>query len=79
MAKFSKQGFPFDDTKPYVDALFAAFGEDRVLWGSDWPFLLAPQRMDYGTLLLLAEQWFPDPNVREKYFWRNAARLFGFS
>lgn len=78
MAKFSKQGFPFSDTKEYVMALFEAFGEDRVLWGSDWPFLLAPQRMDYGTLLTLAEAWFPNPDVREKYFWRNAARLFGF-
>lgn len=79
MAKFSKQGFPFADTKAYVMALFAAFGEDRILWGSDWPFLLAPQRMDYGTLLMLAEDWFPDTSVREKYFWQNAARLFGFA
>lgn len=78
MAKFSQQPYPFQDTQPYVMALLQAFGEDRVLWGSDWPFLLAPQRMDYGTLLTLAQSWFPDNSVREKYFWRNAASLYGF-
>lgn len=78
MAKFSEQAYPFTDTKPYVEALFAAYGEDRVLWGSDWPFLMAPQRMDYGTLLTLAKSWFPDTAQRGKYLWKNASRLYGF-
>jgi L-fuconolactonase len=26
-----------DDLRPYVDAVLAAFGPERVLWGSDWP------------------------------------------
>ena len=25
------------DLKPYVDHVLAAFGPDRVMWGSDWP------------------------------------------
>jgi L-fuconolactonase len=26
-----------DDLRPYVDHVFAAFGPERVMWGSDWP------------------------------------------
>lgn len=26
-----------EDLKPYVDHVFAVFGPERVMWGSDWP------------------------------------------
>lgn len=26
-----------EDLRPYVDHVFAAFGPERVMWGSDWP------------------------------------------
>ncbi len=26
-----------DDLRPYTDHLFAAFGPERTMWGSDWP------------------------------------------
>jgi L-fuconolactonase len=26
-----------DDLRPYVDAVLAAFGPDRLMFGSDWP------------------------------------------
>ena len=29
-----------DDFIPYLDIVFEAFGEDRVLFGSDWPVCL---------------------------------------
>ena len=29
-----------DDFRPYLDVIFAAFGEDRLLFGSDWPVCL---------------------------------------
>lgn len=32
----SDVAFPFDDVWPYLDQLFAAFGFDRVMWGSDY-------------------------------------------
>lgn len=28
---------PAEAIRPYVDHVFAAFGADRILWGSDWP------------------------------------------
>lgn len=30
-------GATIDDLAPYVDHIFACFGAERVIWGSDWP------------------------------------------
>jgi predicted TIM-barrel fold metal-dependent hydrolase len=76
--KFSSEAHPFRDTWPFVRALVDAFTLDACLWGSDWPFLRAPERVDYGPLLTLAEQLFPDPADRRKLFWETPRRLFGF-
>ncbi len=32
--------------KPYVDHVFAAFGPERIMWGSDWP--VCRLRCEYG-------------------------------
>lgn len=76
--KFSEESYPYRDCLPTVASIQSAYGEDRVLWGSDWPFLKPRQHMDYGTVLSLAVQHFPNSSAREKYFWRNAATLYGF-
>jgi L-fuconolactonase len=36
----SAEGWTFEDWKPYVDHIVAAFGADRVMLGSDWPVAL---------------------------------------
>jgi predicted TIM-barrel fold metal-dependent hydrolase len=61
-----------------VHALLEAFTPDRCMWGSDWPFLKAPERIDYGTILTLTEGLIPDPADRRKVLWDTPARLFGF-
>lgn len=78
LAKFSQTAFPHEDAWPYVHALADAFRLDRCLWGSDWPFLRAPQRMDYGPLLSLVDRLFADPEERRKLLWDTPRRLFGF-
>jgi len=77
-SKFSKIAYPFEDTWPYVAAIVAAFTLDHCLWASDWPFLRALQRQDYGPLVELAELLFPDPKNRLTLFCDTARRLFGF-
>ena len=77
-AKFSRRPWPFPDADEYVTALLAAFGPDRCMWASDWPFLRSAERQDYGPLLDLAGRLFPDPEVRDAILWRTPARLFGF-
>ncbi len=76
--KFSRQSYPHADTWPYIRALVDAFGVERCLWGSDWPFLRATERVDYGPLLKLFERLFPDAAERRLILWDNPKRLFGF-
>ena len=77
-AKFSRQDFPFEDTRAYTTALLQAFGPDHCVWASDWPFLRARRRLDYGPLLQLFAHMVPDPQDRQKILWDTPKRLFGF-
>lgn len=77
-SKFSRQGYPFEDTWPFVGAIVEAFTLDHCMWASDWPYLRAPQRQDYGPLVELVEVLFPDAADRETLFWKTPQRLFGF-
>ncbi len=72
------QAFPYEDGWPFVSALVEAFGTN-LIWGSDWPFLRAPQRIDYGPQLRLLERLVPDPQTRRAILWETPMRLFGFA
>jgi predicted TIM-barrel fold metal-dependent hydrolase len=76
--KFSRQPYPYADTWPFMAALVEAFTLDRCVWGSDWPFLRADVRMDYGPLLAALSQIFPDPDDQHRLLWQTPARLLGF-
>jgi len=76
--KFSREPYPYRDAWPYVHALVDAFGLDGCLWGSDWPFLRASERIDYGPLLRLVEVLLPTPADRRKLLWDTPRRLFAF-
>ena len=78
-AKFSAQSYPYRDAWPYVQCLIQSFGADQCVWGSDWPFLRAPERIDYGPLLKLIERLVPEPADRSKLLWHTPNRLFGFA
>src|SRR6478735_2335789 len=68
--KFSHKEYPYADTWPFMMALVEAFTLDRCVWGSDWPFLRAPQRLDYGPLLALLPLLVPDAGDRHRLLWR---------
>ena len=76
--KFARRPYPFVDCRPFVRALVDAFTLDHCLWASDWPYLRATERQDYGPLIQLAGQLFPDANDRRKLFRDTPCRLFGF-
>ena len=78
LVKCSATTYPWEDSWPYVQALLEAFTPDRCMWGSDWPFLRAPERIDYGLVLALVERLIPDPDDRRKVLWDTPMRLFGF-
>jgi L-fuconolactonase len=59
-----------------LDMLLGVFGEDRVLFGSDWPNSdgVAPIEKVFG----IAKEYFltqPRP-ISEKYFWRNSVTAY---
>jgi predicted TIM-barrel fold metal-dependent hydrolase len=76
--KFSALPPPYDDTRPYLEALLEAFTLDACLWASDWPFLRAAQRLDVGPLLRQVARLLPDPSERLKLFWDTPRRWLGF-
>jgi len=77
-AKFSQGPYPFDDCMPFVRALVDAFTLDHCIWASDWPFLRATERQDYGPLAALVARLFPDEGDRARLFSGTAKQLFGF-
>jgi predicted TIM-barrel fold metal-dependent hydrolase len=62
--------------RPRLDALIAAFGDDRVMFGSDWPNSVGTATI--AQAVSLTQAYFADkPRLQaEKYFWRNAARVY---
>ena len=77
-SQFSRQRHPYADVRPFVDALLEAFTPDACVWGSDWPFLRAPERIDYAPLLQVIEAMVPDAQDRRKVMWDTPRRVFGF-
>jgi predicted TIM-barrel fold metal-dependent hydrolase len=76
--KCSVQSYPWLDAKPFVDALINAYTPQHLLWASDWPFIKAPARIDYGPLLSLFEQLVPNAAARHAIQWVTPKRLFKF-
>jgi L-fuconolactonase len=62
--------------RPRLDRLWDVFGEDRLLYGSDWPNsdLWGP----YPKVLSVVREYFTGkgPSVAEKYFWRNSIAAY---
>ena len=76
--KFSRQAHPHRDAWPYVQALLDAYTPEALVWASDWPYLRAPVRPDYASLLAFFEQLVPDALARHAIGWQTPCRLFGF-
>ena len=76
--KFSREPYPYTDVRRYVRALIEAFTLDACVWASDWPFLKASKRVDYGPLLKLVENLIPGEHDRRRLLWQTPQKLFGF-
>ena len=62
---------------PFLDVLFAAFGSERLLFGSDWPFLLlSGMYVQWKSLIEKYMEPMLDED-RENVFTLNAARVYG--
>ena len=68
-----------NDFYPYIDTIYANFGEDYMLYGSDWPVCQVAAK--YEQVLAIVKHWLakhPDVNP-EKIFAQNAIKVYKLS
>ena len=62
--------------RPILDALWQAFGEDKLIFGSNWPVL--ERAGAFEPALEIVKGYFAEKGqeASEKYFWRNAKAVY---
>jgi len=70
------EGWGMDDLRPFADHVIAAFGSDRVMWGSDWP--VCRLQADYATWHDTAQALTHDLSAQDRaqIFGGSAARFY---
>jgi predicted TIM-barrel fold metal-dependent hydrolase len=66
------------DLRRYAARLLAAFGRDRIVWASDYPWTKHEAGRSYQALLDALADWVPEDTYRQAILGTNAARLFRF-
>lgn len=66
------------DPRPYVDAMLAAGGENRLVWASDWPWVSYENQFNYQDCLDWTTDWVSDQGLREKIMVTTPRALFRF-
>ncbi|MCE9518230.1 MAG: amidohydrolase [Verrucomicrobia bacterium] len=64
---------------PVIDLVFDCFGEDRLIYGSDWP--VSEATGDYASVVKLTKTYFDRKGraVSEKLFHKNASAFYRVS
>jgi L-fuconolactonase len=75
-------GWQAADFRPYLDVVFTTFGEDRLMFGSDWPVCLLAA--SYEQVFRLAEDYVVNvakysPAAQSNFFGGNCAKFYGVS
>lgn len=62
--------------KPHFDVLMKAFGEDRLIWGSNWP--VVDMGGSLASEIQIAEEYLKEfgPDVRDKVMYKNAQSFY---
>ena len=60
-----------------LDTLVQHFGVHQCVWASDWPYIKAPYRLDYGPMLKVFEEQFSAED-RQVMLWDAPKKHFGF-
>jgi L-fuconolactonase len=69
-------GWRAEDFARYLDVVFECFGEDRLMFGSDWP--VCALAGDYAAVVGLVTDFFRDrsPDAQARLFGDNAAAFY---
>lgn len=70
-----RAGWTVDDLRPFAEHILASFGEDRVMFGGDWPVVLmgSSYRRWVETAAVLTAGLSPEA---QRKLWRDNARRF---
>ncbi|MGE5195495.1 MAG: amidohydrolase family protein [Deltaproteobacteria bacterium] len=62
--------------KPVLDAIWKTFGDDRLIYGSDWP--VSDRFAPYATVIGIVNDYVTarGPAATEKFFWKNAQAAY---
>lgn len=66
MWKVSSQPYPYQDAQDQVKRLLAAYGADRLMWGTDWP--VSKPQIDYQKIIALYSQNLEFLTPEEKHW-----------
>ena len=63
--------------RPVLELLWRCFGEDRLIYGSNWP--CTKKSGNYESFVKLVNAYFSEKGEEacEKYFWKNASKAYG--
>jgi len=61
---------------PVIDILWEAFGEERLIFASNWPQI--EEVSDYASAFDIVDAYFTarGPAARDRFFWRNSAAAY---
>ena len=78
MAKTSPAPAAMSYYAPTMDHLWQILGEDRLVYGSNWP--VCERAADYATVFGITQEYFSGigAEAMEKVFWRNAKSAYNF-
>lgn len=64
------------DFEPYMDVVYEAFGQDRIMFGSDWPVSLVAA--DYHQVVQIVNEWLAKHTDIDcdKVFYKNAVKVY---
>lgn len=77
--RFSQEAPPFRDALPFIATILETFTPAQCCWGSDWPYLRAAARLDYGPELRWLASWVPAEADRHAILCATPRRVFGFA
>jgi L-fuconolactonase len=65
-----------DFYRPMLDAMWDAFGEDRLVYGSNWP--VSDRAGSFKAAISIVKAYFAEKGEEagEKYFWKNAKMAY---
>ena len=64
--------------KEWLDELWSIFGEDRIMFGSDWPQSESVEYNSYPNVIGVARAYVSSKSVTamEKVFWKNSTKPY---